>query len=122
MNVIRFNNGVIDITLNTLEGSLDKGGGNNDFAQRFNAGETPVLRNGVAKNGSCLVEVGDGTSNTHTLAQIQSLHSPIGLGAYTITIDGVIESYLALVDIFIIGTGLQLVKISWKGTLEDLDI
>lgn len=122
MNVIQFDNGSVDVTINTVEGSLKTGGGHDDLYERFNAGETPIVRNGVARNGSCLVEVGDGSDNTATLAELQTLHSGTGAGDYVITIDGEVYSYLAIVDIYIVGDGLQLMRVEWKGTIESVDL
>jgi len=124
MQVLNFTNSSksVNLTANCLEGSLKLGDGHDDIVERFNAGETPVVRNGIAKNGECLIEVGDRTSNTQSLASLMTLHSPVGQGAFTITIDGVIYSRLALVDVYVVGTSLQLVKVVWKGTVENIAI
>lgn len=118
MHVIRFNSPSVDITVQTVEGGMELGGGHDDLVRGYNAGETPVARNGIAKNGKCVVEVEDQTPNSRTLAILMGLDSPVGQGNYTITIDGSIYAYAGLVDTNVIGDGLQLVEISWKGTVD----
>jgi len=114
--MIRFNSkdngGNIDLCVEPIYGSVKIGGGHNDLNREL----VPVARKGIAKNGECLVEVEDQSDYSKTLAELQNIRSKVGHGTFNIT--GEVESFEALVDVFIQGGHAQLVKLKWKGSIN----
>lgn len=102
-------------TVQSIADTLVQGGGDVDMADFINNEQLPILRHGEAKNGECLVEVADGGTYSRTLAELLALHSPAGSGAYTVTLDGTVSSYRALVTVSMLGNLGQFVSISWRG-------
>lgn len=78
-------------------------------------------RNGVGKCGECIVEVEDQSLYSRTLAVLQALKSPVGIGDYTVYIAGTAQSYCALIDIDVESDGAQFVKIIWNGSLYTVE-
>ena len=110
---------IIDFSGDTVQAITDTtllGGGSNDLGGNVvNNEQVPIMRHGNAKNGSCLVEVNDGGTYTKSLAELLALHSGPGEGDQTVTIDGVIYAYNALLTISMIGICGQYISINWKG-------
>lgn len=102
-------------TVTAITDTVLTGGGDENAVKFVNNEETPVMRHGVAKNGSCLVEVNDGGSNTKTLAELLALHSGVGEGDCTVSLSGVEYAYRSLVSVSMVGKLGQFVSISWKG-------
>lgn len=120
-----------EVIVNALPYTLRLYGNNDDIVQGYNAGETPILRSGIAKDGQCDVEVADQTTYSQTLATLMALRSLEGHGDYNIYIsfsednngNPIWEQYawLVLIDIDVIGSKAQTVRIRWKGTIETQD-
>ena len=79
---------------------------------------SPVLRNGIDKRGECVVIPNDETDYARTLAALLALESPLGVGDYTIYVDGVAKSWHALVGVDLFGKFCQRVRFKWEGTVE----
>ena len=103
-------------TVQSITETLSYGGGNDDIIRTVNNEELPVMRNGIARNGKCLVEVNDGGNYSKTLSELLALHSGIGESDVTVTIDGEEYSYRSLVTVSMIGDLGQTISIEWKGT------
>lgn len=116
-NTITFSDGTTTVTVTPVPGSVRAGGGHDDRG----GGTVPSARAGFAMNGSCQVVMTQATAENlqHTLAELKSLVSGIGEGAWTVTGAGIyadIRSYQALVDVTISGDSVQTADIAWKGT------
>lgn len=116
-NTITFSDGTTTVTVTPVPGSVRAGGGHDDRG----GGTVPSARAGFAMNGSCQVVMTQATAENlqHTLAELKSIVSGIGEGAWTVTGAGIyagIRSYQALVDVTISGDSVQTADIAWKGT------
>ena len=114
--VVALTRNSVTTSFNALPGTLKKSTAGDDAVDGFIDYTSPVLRNGIEKRGECVVEVGDITAITKTLAQLIALRSPVGKGDYHVSLDGVAHADEALVDVTMLGEGAQLVKVAWKGT------
>ena len=108
------------VTVTPVNGTLKLGGGSDDRG----GGKIPAVRAGISENGSLQVVLASATAENknHTLAELKSLVSPVGMGDREIsgTVNGVsFESHEALVDVKIEGDSVQVATISWKGTYAD---
>lgn len=121
MSVFRFKNSSHDVFLDVPEGEYKLTGEHDDLQETVNGVLTPLVRNGIAQDGTCTVIVEDGGSHSQTLEVIQSLRSGIGVGDYTVYNDDVPCSYLALVDVDIVSDAVMRAVISWKGTINSTE-
>jgi hypothetical protein len=121
MPLIRFADVTVDVTVTVPDGSYKLGGKHDDLLKISDASPMclfPNLRNGVAKDGWCSVIVADQTAYTRALSVLQGLRSAIGVGKYTVYIDGTAQSYKALVDVSVVSEDCQHVEITWRGTIN----
>lgn len=121
MPVIGFKKGIATVVNVWAVPGTVKGGTDGDDIEEDggNCGDwSPVLRNGIDKSGECVVIPNDETDHAKTLAQLLALESPLGLGDYTISVDGVAKSWHALVSVDLFGKFCQRVRFKWEGTVE----
>ena len=116
-NTITFSDGTTTVVVTPVPGTVKAGGGHDDRG----GGTIPAARAGYAMNGSCQVVMTQATATNlqHTLAELKSLVSGVGEGAWTVTGAGIhadIKSYQALLDVTIDGDSVQTATINWKGT------
>ena len=111
---------IIDFSGTTIQSVTDTvilGGGEDNLGGNVvNNEEVPIMRHSNARNGSCVVEVDDGSAYTATLTELLALHSGPGEGQYDITIDGTLYAERGLLTVSMIGDLGQYVLISWKGS------
>ena len=106
------------VTVQSITETLSYGGGHDDIIRTVNNEEIPALRNGMARNGQCLVEVNDGSEHTRTLSELLDLHSGVGESDVIVTIDGTPYAYRSLITVSMVGNLGQMVRIEWKGTVN----
>ena len=127
MAIVRFVNGSKDVTVEAIPGTLKKSTTGDDIEEYKDevGGGTPVLRNGISKEGSVKVIVNEqGTfpapwPYAQSLVTLLGLHSPTGPeGDYTVYVDGVAHSYHALVQASMDGARVQFVTLEWQGSIN----
>ena len=115
---ITFADGTKTVSVNAIPGTVNKEAKGEDVSDTHNEARSPIIRSGISKNGVCIVEVDDQGTYTQSLATLVGLRSSVGKGAYTVSMDDVAYSHEALVDVEMLGSTAQLVRLTWKGTIS----
>ena len=122
MPIVRFLNASKDVTVNTVPYTLvtETTGDDKEESIEKVGGATPLLRNGISKDGKCRVIAADGGANSQPLATLLALRSPVGYeGDYTVYVNGTAHAYHSLVSVSTDGAFVQFVVLEWNGTIEE---